>query len=58
MELAQKSFSLGAEEKLTNYTLGILNCVIFLPEVSDLYFSHMEMFSSFTLSKCSELYYI
>lgn len=57
-ELAQKSFSLGAEEKLTNYTLGILNRVIFLPEVSDLCFSHMEMFSSFTLSKCSELYYI
>lgn len=48
---------LGSWRELANYTLGILNRVIFLPEVSDLCFSHMEMFSSFTLSKCSEFYY-
>lgn len=55
MELAQKSFSLGAQEKLTNYTLCEFSIVLFFsPEVSDQCFSHMEMFSSFTLSNGSK----
>lgn len=31
MELAQKSFSLGAQEKLTNYTLCEFSIVLFFP---------------------------
>lgn len=58
MELAQEFFSMGTIfawreiEKL----YWVLNCFIFLPEVSDQWFSDMEMFSSSTLSNGSNLY--
>ena len=59
-DLAEKAFSMGTtvawREKEKLYSLWILNCFTFLPEVSNQWFSDVEMLYSSMPSNSSKLY--